>query len=131
MSHVFPACPKQKRLPYTPDRLHSLVEIRPKGSLATMAISNSVKCRKRQHADAQKCQRDRMKVALDQIARVMKTGGVGDELTSVTKAKLLETAVEYIQHLQDEVKELRESCHSRHATSSTVDSVIGSVEKRG
>ncbi|KAL4892715.1 hypothetical protein BDV59DRAFT_179594 [Aspergillus ambiguus] len=50
-----------------------------------MAGSNSVKSRKRQHADAQKCQRDRMKVALDQMARIMRMGGIGDEQTSGTR----------------------------------------------
>lgn len=45
------------------------------------------------------------------------------------QAKLLETAVEYIQHLQGQVEELRESCHSGHATLSEVDSVAEHVEQ--
>lgn len=32
------------------------------------------------------------------------------------QAELLETAVAYIEHLQGQVEELRESCNSGHAT---------------
>ncbi|KAE8344838.1 hypothetical protein BDV24DRAFT_160141 [Aspergillus arachidicola] len=116
MSHVLasgypiPAGSKHTSVSYPRNRQQKLVEIRPKeaGSVDILAVPNSAKCRKRQHADAQKCQRDRMKVALDQMARIMKMGGVGDEGTNGTKAKLLETAVEYIQYLQGQVEELRD-----------------------
>ncbi|KAJ5474775.1 hypothetical protein N7475_004341 [Penicillium sp. IBT 31633x] len=107
--------------PYPRNRQRKLVEIRPKGSVDILAVPDSAKCRKRQHADAQKFQRDRMKVALDQMAQIMRVGGVGDEGTSGTKAELLETAVAYIQLLQGQVEELRESCNSGHATLPKVD----------
>ncbi|CAI7576795.1 unnamed protein product [Penicillium viridicatum] len=92
-----------------------------------MTNPNSTETRRRQHADAQKCQRDRMKAALSQIERIMRMGGMGNEGTSGTKtnvltrnllgqAELLETAVEYIQHLQKQVEELRELDHGGHAT---------------
>lgn len=45
------------------------------------------------------------------------------------QAKLLETAVEYIQHLQNQVEELRESCNSGHATLPNLDSVAEHVEQ--
>ncbi|OQE08628.1 hypothetical protein PENVUL_c009G02365 [Penicillium vulpinum] len=77
---------------------------------------NSIETRRKQHADAQKCQRDRMKAALDQIERIMKMGGAGNVRTGGTKADLLETVVEYIQHPQKQVKELRELGHGGHAT---------------
>ncbi|KNG91177.1 hypothetical protein ANOM_000558 [Aspergillus nomiae NRRL 13137] len=137
MSHVLasgyasPTTSKHTSLSYPQSRQQKLVEIRPKGpgSANILAVSNSAKCRKRQHADAQKCQRDRMKVALDRMARIMRIGGVGDEGTSGTKARLLETAVEYIQRLQDQVEELRESCNSGHATLPISDSISGHVEQ--
>ncbi|KAE8165064.1 hypothetical protein BDV40DRAFT_297915 [Aspergillus tamarii] len=135
MSHMLsreypiPAGSKHSSLPYPQNRQQKLVEIRPKGSVDILTVPNSAKCRKRQHADAQKCQRDRMNVALDQMARILKIGGVWDEGTSGTKAKLLETAVEYIQHLQNQVEELRESCNSGHATLPNLDSVAEHVEQ--
>ncbi|KAJ1716237.1 hypothetical protein NYO67_1521 [Aspergillus flavus] len=91
MSHVlasgYPisAGSKHTSVPYPRNRQQKLVEIRPKGSVDILAVPNSAKCRKRQHADAQKCQRDRMKVALHQMAQIMKMGGVGDEGTNGTK----------------------------------------------
>ncbi|KAF4770613.1 hypothetical protein HAV15_013166 [Penicillium sp. str.  len=81
-----------------------------------MTNPNSTENRRRQHADAQKCQRDRMKAALGQIERTMRIGGTGNEGMGGTKAELLETAVEYIQHLQKQVEELRELGHGGHAT---------------
>ncbi|KAJ9486607.1 hypothetical protein VN97_g6720 [Penicillium thymicola] len=99
------------------NRKRQLVEIRPKGgSLLIMTNPISTETRRRQHADAQKCQRDRMKAALGQIERIMRIGGTGNKEMSGTKAELLETAVEYIQHLQKQVEELRELGHSDHAT---------------
>ncbi|KAJ5863261.1 hypothetical protein N7455_007329 [Penicillium solitum] len=105
------------RLSYPLNRKRQLVEIRPKGgSLLIMTNPNSTENRRRQHADAQKCQRDRMKAALGQIERTMRIGGTGNEGMGGTKAELLETAVEYIQHLQKQVEELRELGHGGHAT---------------
>ncbi|KAJ5420188.1 hypothetical protein N7465_002707 [Penicillium sp. CMV-2018d] len=105
------------RTSYPLNRKRQLVEIRPKGgSLLIMTNPNSTETRRRQQADAQKCQRDRMKAALGQIERIMRMGGMGNEGTSGTKAELLETAVEYIQHLQKQVEELRELGHGSHAT---------------
>ncbi|KAJ5490399.1 hypothetical protein N7453_011224 [Penicillium expansum] len=97
------------------------------GSILVMPYLNSTEARRRQHADAQKSQRDRMKAALGQMERIMRMGGAGNERTIGTKtnvltrnllgqAELLETTVEYIQHLQKQVKELRELGHSSHAT---------------
>ncbi|KAJ5186520.1 hypothetical protein N7449_011284 [Penicillium cf. viridicatum] len=108
----------QMRSSYPLNRKRQLVEIRPKagGSLLIMTNPNSTDTRRRQHADAQKCQRDRMKAALGQIERIMRMGGEGNDGTSGTKAELLETAVEYIQHLQKQVEELRELGHGGHAT---------------
>ncbi|KJK65589.1 hypothetical protein P875_00010137 [Aspergillus parasiticus SU-1] len=92
--YPIPAGSKHTSLPCAQNRQQKLVKIRPKGmwllehmsgSAEVLAVPNSAKCRKRQHADAQKCQRDRMKVALDQMARIMKMGGVGDEGTNGTK----------------------------------------------
>ncbi|KAJ5801492.1 uncharacterized protein N7518_003560 [Penicillium psychrosexuale] len=104
---------EQMRLPYLLNRKGQLVEIRPKGSLVIMTGPNATETRRRQHADAQKSQRDRMKVALGQIERIMRMGGAG---TKGTKAELLETAVEYIQYLQKQVEELRELGYGGHAT---------------
>ncbi|KAJ5589396.1 hypothetical protein N7537_012074 [Penicillium hordei] len=107
----------QTRSSYPLNRKRQLAEIRPKGgSLLIMTNPNSTETRRRQHADAQKCQRDRMKAALGQIEQIMRMGGAGNDGTSGTKAELLETAVEYIQHLQKQVEELRELGHGGHAT---------------
>ncbi|GFG26575.1 hypothetical protein IFM61606_06564 [Aspergillus udagawae] len=61
----------------------------------------------------QKNQRDRLKAALEQMARVLHAGGVrsGPRGPSGTKlqVELIETAVEYIQSLEKEVKTLRSS----------------------
>ncbi|KAL2848787.1 hypothetical protein BJX68DRAFT_255806 [Aspergillus pseudodeflectus] len=107
------------RTPYPRIHKRKFVEIRPKGAVVSVARENSTESRRRQHADAQKCQRDRMKAALDQIARIMEMGGVDEKGLSGTKAMLLETAVEYIRYLQEQVEELRESSSSSssgHAT---------------
>ncbi|KAL3456024.1 hypothetical protein BJX64DRAFT_297085 [Aspergillus heterothallicus] len=122
MSHVLhtlqptPTGSAQHRMPYPRIQKRRLIEIRPKGAILSVAREDSTESRRRQHADAQKSQRDRMKAALDQIARMMEVGGVDEKGLSGTKAMLLETAVEYIRYLQEQVEELRESCNSGHAT---------------
>ncbi|KAL4874417.1 hypothetical protein BJY04DRAFT_225040 [Aspergillus karnatakaensis] len=126
---------KQKRSPYDRSQERALVEIRPKGAVVIMAGPNRVESRRQQHAQTQKCQRDRIKAALDEMARIMKMGGVKDEGTSGTKAQLLETAVEYIQQLQEQVGELRGasptgSGHAGHATQE-VGAVEGTVSGLG
>ncbi|KAL2842195.1 hypothetical protein BJY01DRAFT_249238 [Aspergillus pseudoustus] len=117
--------PRKRSLPYPSSAItRKLIEIRPKGgprqtlskrrsqhmgcSLANQtAPTTTLEVRRQQHADAQKYQRDRMKAALDRMARLMEMGGVAGEGTGGTKAQLLEAAVEYMQHLQGQVEELR------------------------
>ncbi|KAF7588337.1 hypothetical protein BBP40_005865 [Aspergillus hancockii] len=67
--------------------------------------------KRRKHALSQKNQRDRLKVAFDQMAQVLHTSGVssGRKGGLCTKVELLETAVEYIQHLQNEIRAHRDN----------------------
>ncbi|KAL3480949.1 hypothetical protein BJX99DRAFT_253935 [Aspergillus californicus] len=89
------------------------IDIRPKqaGSVVLVAPASPTEFKRKQHAQAQKQQRDRMKAALDRMVQVMEGGGVNAG-TGGTKADLIEAAVGYIRTLQGEVEELR----TRHAT---------------
>ncbi|KAL4973520.1 hypothetical protein BDW66DRAFT_153706 [Aspergillus desertorum] len=92
-----------------------LMELRPKGPLVLVAPASPIEFKRRQHAQAQKQQRDRMKSALDRMAQMLATGagGVHAETASCgTKAELVEAAVEYIGRLQGQIEELKAS----HAT---------------
>ncbi|GIK05203.1 hypothetical protein Aspvir_009307 [Aspergillus viridinutans] len=89
------------------------IELRPKGEGVLITFpegaSGQVDSRRKRHAISQKNQRDRLKAALEQMARVLHAGGVGSgpRGLSGTKVELIETAVEYIQSLEKEVKTLR------------------------
>ncbi|KAF4218285.1 hypothetical protein CNMCM8980_005465 [Aspergillus fumigatiaffinis] len=91
------------------------IELRPKGEGVLITFpegtSGQVDSRRKRHAISQKNQRDRLKAALEQMARVLHAGGVGSgpRGLSGTKVELIETAVEYIQSLEKEVKTLRSS----------------------
>ncbi|KAL4922053.1 hypothetical protein BDW62DRAFT_197291 [Aspergillus aurantiobrunneus] len=82
-----------------------LTELRPKGALV-IPPATPTDLKRKQHAQAQKQQRDRLKCALDRIAHMLEGGGV-QAGTGATKAELVEAAVEYIQKLQGQVEELR------------------------
>ncbi|RHZ47224.1 uncharacterized protein CDV56_102768 [Aspergillus thermomutatus] len=110
------------------------IELRPKGEGVLITFpegaSGQVDSRRKRHALSQKNQRDRLKAALEQMARVLHAGGVGsvffmgllsaetraagsgmvaDGVESTLQVELIETAVEYIQSLEKEVKTLRSS----------------------
>ncbi|KAL2865909.1 uncharacterized protein BJX67DRAFT_382295 [Aspergillus lucknowensis] len=93
-----------------------LVDIRPKGPLDLVAPASPTEFKRKQHAQAQKQQRDRLKAALDRIAQILERGGGGGVHagTGGTKAELVEAAVEYIQTLQGQIEQMR---GVRHATS--------------
>ncbi|CBF83967.1 predicted protein [Aspergillus nidulans FGSC A4] len=95
-----------------------LTELRPKGPLVLVAPASSIEFKRKQHAQAQKLQRDRMKSALDRMARMLATGTGGVHAGTAscgTKAELVEAAVEYIERLHGQLEELRAS----HATERT------------
>ncbi|KAL4869249.1 hypothetical protein BDV12DRAFT_196495 [Aspergillus spectabilis] len=79
-----------------------LIEIRPKELLVTRSDIPDLK--RKRHAQTQKNQRDRMKTALELMANTLVANGV--EATG-TRAELVETAVEYIMNLQQELDALR------------------------
>ncbi|KAB8223827.1 hypothetical protein BDV33DRAFT_166541 [Aspergillus novoparasiticus] len=86
------------------------IELRPKDGGVLIKIPNSHSdFKRRKHAISQKNQRDRLKIAFDQMARVLSTSGIdrGRKRGLCTKVDLIETAVEYIQHLQAELSEHR------------------------
>ncbi|GFF52836.1 hypothetical protein IFM51744_07947 [Aspergillus udagawae] len=91
------------------------IKLRPKGEGVLITFpegaSGQVDSRRKRHAISQKNQRDRLKAALEQMAGVLHAGGVGSgpRGSSGTKVELIETAVEYIQSLEKEVKALRSS----------------------
>ncbi|RLL98486.1 hypothetical protein CFD26_102970 [Aspergillus turcosus] len=105
------------------------IELRPKGEGVLITFPEGgapqVDSRRKRHAISQKNQRDRLKAALEQMARVLHAGGLGSGSSagsglrgpSGTKVRglnsyrveLIETAVEYIQSLEKEVKMLRSS----------------------
>ncbi|RHZ48252.1 hypothetical protein CDV55_100710 [Aspergillus turcosus] len=97
------------------------IELRPKGEGVLITFPEGgtaqVDSRRKRHAISQKNQRDRLKAALEQMARVLHAGGLGSGSSagsglrgpSGTKVELIETAVEYIQSLEKEVKMLRSS----------------------
>ncbi|KAL4942390.1 hypothetical protein BDV06DRAFT_222244 [Aspergillus oleicola] len=92
-----------------------LVELRPKGSVVLVAPGSPMQFKRKQHAQAQKQQRDRMRAALDRIAATLE--GAGDRVnvnagTGGTKAELVEAAVEYIQSLQGQIEQLRGAGHA-------------------
>ncbi|KAL4782600.1 hypothetical protein BJX76DRAFT_358756 [Aspergillus varians] len=99
-----------------------LIELRPKGSalftldegsLVVVTAGSPTEFKRKQHAQAQKQQRDRLKAALDRIAQIMEDGGPNAGTGGgATKAELVEAAVDYIQSLQGQLEELR----GRHAT---------------
>ncbi|KAL2801810.1 hypothetical protein BJX63DRAFT_438478 [Aspergillus granulosus] len=84
-----------------------LIDIRPKGAVVLVATVDPTEFKRKQHAQAQKNQRDRMKAALDRIAQIMEGGGVHTGTTSGTKVELLEAAIGYIQRLQGQIEEMR------------------------
>ncbi|KAJ0414738.1 hypothetical protein BJY00DRAFT_19276 [Aspergillus carlsbadensis] len=88
-----------------------LIDIRPKGSVILVATGDPTEFKRKQHAQAQKNQRDRMKAALDRIAQIMEGGGVNAGTTAATtgatKVELLEAAIGYIQRLQGQIEEMR------------------------
>ncbi|KAL3461741.1 hypothetical protein BJX64DRAFT_289150 [Aspergillus heterothallicus] len=84
-----------------------LIDIRPKGSVVLVATVDPTEFKRKQHAQAQKNQRDRMKAALDRIAQIMEGGGVDAGTTGGTKVELLEAAIGYIQTLQGQIEEMR------------------------
>ncbi|KAL5045561.1 hypothetical protein BDW71DRAFT_208101 [Aspergillus fruticulosus] len=86
-----------------------LMELRPKGPLVLVAPVSPIEFKRKQHAQAQKQQRDRMKSALDRMAQMLATGTAG---VHAGTAELVEAAVEYIERLQGQIEELRAS----HAT---------------
>ncbi|KAH1492735.1 hypothetical protein KXV95_001405 [Aspergillus fumigatus] len=94
------------------------IELRPKGEGVLITFpegaSGQVDSRRKRHAISQKNQRDRLKAALEQMARVLHAGGVGSgpRRSSGTRVELIETAVEYIQRLEKEVKTLRSSVNT-------------------
>ncbi|KAL3433235.1 hypothetical protein BDV09DRAFT_196965 [Aspergillus tetrazonus] len=95
-----------------------LTELRPKGPLVLVAPASPIDFKRKQHAQAQKQQRDRMKSALDRMARMLATGTGGVHAGTAscgTKAELVEAAVDYIERLQGQIEELRAS----HATERT------------
>ncbi|KAE8164661.1 hypothetical protein BDV40DRAFT_298226 [Aspergillus tamarii] len=86
------------------------IELRPKDGGLLIKIPNSHSdLKRRKHAISQKNQRDRLKIAFDQMAHVLSASGVdnGRKRGLCTKVELIETAVEYIQHLQTELSEHR------------------------
>ncbi|KAF7117626.1 hypothetical protein CNMCM5793_006718 [Aspergillus hiratsukae] len=109
------------------------IELRPKGEGVLITFPEGaaaqVDSRRKRHAISQKNQRDRLKAALELMARVLHAGGVasgsgsgsGPRGPSGTKVRataldswhlrveLIESAVEYIQSLEKEVKMLRSS----------------------
>ncbi|OJJ00761.1 hypothetical protein ASPVEDRAFT_40292 [Aspergillus versicolor CBS 583.65] len=91
-----------------------LIELRPKGTVVVVASASPTEFKRKQHAQAQKQQRDRLKAALDRMAHVLE--GRVHAGTSGTKAELVEAAVEYIQSLQGEIAQLRVALGARHAT---------------
>ncbi|KAH2125225.1 hypothetical protein KXW75_005654 [Aspergillus fumigatus] len=94
------------------------IELRPKGEGVLITFpegaSGQVDSRRKRHAISQKNQRDRLKAALEQMARVLHAGGVGSgpRRSSGTRVELIETAVEYIRRLEKEVKTLRSSVNT-------------------
>ncbi|KAL4954472.1 hypothetical protein BDW69DRAFT_183518 [Aspergillus filifer] len=54
-----------------------LVELRPKGPVVLVAPGSPMEFKRKQHAQAQKQQRDRLKAALDRIAAMLPGAGVG------------------------------------------------------
>ncbi|KAL4930280.1 uncharacterized protein BDV17DRAFT_289888 [Aspergillus undulatus] len=90
-----------------------LVELRPKVLVAPESPMDS---KRKQHAQAQKQNRDRMKAALDRIAAMLEGAGPGNGNGSVgtggTKAELVEAAVDYIQRLQGQIEQLRGAGHA-------------------
>ncbi|KAL4863173.1 hypothetical protein BDV12DRAFT_202324 [Aspergillus spectabilis] len=98
--------PQSKRAPGS--RIErKLTERRPKNSQAIMGRVSPGDTKRKQHAQAQKTQRDRMKVALRRMAQMMDHGGVHAGKGSGTKAELVEAAVEYIRTLQGQIEALR------------------------
>ncbi|KAL4884914.1 hypothetical protein BJY04DRAFT_214798 [Aspergillus karnatakaensis] len=88
-----------------------LTELRPKGTLTVVARLSHGDIKRKQHAQAQKTQRDRMKSALQAMEDLLEgaegAGGVQAGKGSGTKAELVEAAVEYIRTLQGQLDELR------------------------
>ncbi|BCS24198.1 uncharacterized protein APUU_40642S [Aspergillus puulaauensis] len=74
-----------------------LIEIRPKELLVSPA---RIDPKRKRHAQTQKNQRDRMKAALELMARTLEARGVD---TAGTRAEVVEAAVEYILSLQTEM----------------------------
>ncbi|BCS23036.1 uncharacterized protein APUU_31261A [Aspergillus puulaauensis] len=91
-----------------------LIELRPKGTVVVVASDSPTEFKRKQHAQAQKQQRDRLKTALDRIARIMEGRGV-QAGTGGSKAELVEAAVKYIQSLQGEIEQLRVALGTRQA----------------
>jgi hypothetical protein len=56
------------------------------GSVVLVAPGDPTEFKRKQHAQAQKNQRDRMKAALDRIAQIMEGGGVNTGTTASTGA---------------------------------------------
>jgi hypothetical protein len=56
------------------------------GSAVFVAAGDPTEFKRKQHAQAQKNQRDRMKAALDRIAQIMEGGGVNAGTTTTTGA---------------------------------------------
>ncbi|KAH8425776.1 uncharacterized protein LDX57_003520 [Aspergillus melleus] len=85
------------------------VQLRPKEGRLLITFpdgtSGSGDFRRKKHAQSQKNQRDRLKGAFEQMAQVLRDGGVdhagkGATKVSARNVELLEAAVEYIQQLQ-------------------------------
>ncbi|KAB8269935.1 hypothetical protein BDV30DRAFT_241945 [Aspergillus minisclerotigenes] len=92
------------------------IELRPKDESSSSLGGVLIKIpnthsdfKRRKHAVSQKNQRDRLKIAFDQMAHVLSISGMdrGRKRGLFTKVELLETAVEYIQYLQTELSEHR------------------------
>ncbi|KAB8255833.1 hypothetical protein BDV32DRAFT_153863 [Aspergillus pseudonomiae] len=97
-----------QRPPSSPPQKY--LELRPKDGRFLIKIPNSHSdFKRRKHALSQKNQRDRLKIAFDQMAHVLSASGVdgGRKRGLCTKVELIETAVEYIQHLQTKLSEHR------------------------
>ncbi|KAL4767008.1 hypothetical protein BDW60DRAFT_220888 [Aspergillus nidulans var. acristatus] len=106
-----------------------LIELRPKGPLVLVAPASPMDFKRKQHAQAQKQQRDRMKSALERMAQMLATGTGGVHAGTAncgTKVELVEAAVDYIERLQGQIEELRAS----HATERLVSFNINAKQAK-
>ncbi|KAL4747027.1 hypothetical protein BDW72DRAFT_206844 [Aspergillus terricola var. indicus] len=101
-----------------------LTELRPKGPLVLVAPASPIDFKRKQHAQAQKQQRDRMKSALDRMAQMLATGTGGVNAGTIgcgTKVELVEAAADYIERLQGQIEELRASQATERLVSFTIN----------